>query len=467
MAMAGQPQWQQQWMSTAAVLLRRQPMQALYLALAFFALITVIAHQRQPITPDDIADTPPPLGYLEGDSGDPLAVAPAPAPAPVLAVPSDMPGNLSGSVAPEEPQAAHWLEYRVRRGDTMDSVLRAINSDDAMRAYLVAQKMKTYTRLRRGSVVYFQQRKDGQLQRLLYKTSPDYYFTAGRDADGALWAKEEAPRTTSTRHARGGTIDSSLYAATAAAGISEAAADRLVQVLETQIDFYRDVRRGDTFRVLYDSQRDEHGDEIAAGNVLAFEYDNKLESRPRRIRGVYYNDGYYTPAGESLQRAFLPAPLKYRRISSRFSHRRLHPVLKRYRPHRGVDYAAPSGTPVHSTADGTVSLVDKQRGYGRVVMIKHFGIYTTVYAHLRAFKKGIRRGRTVKQGEVIGYVGQSGLATGPHLHYEFRVRGKHKDPLSAVLPKQLPALTGEKLEAFKRHAAPLFAELDAIAPQQG
>ncbi|MCH9705712.1 MAG: M23 family metallopeptidase, partial [Proteobacteria bacterium] len=137
--------------------------------------------------------------------------------------------------------------------------------------------------------------------------------------------------------------------------------------------------------------------------------------------------------------------------------------LKRWRSHRGVDYAAASGTPVHATADGIVTRVANERGYGKVIMLQHFNIYTTVYAHLRAFRKGIKRGKRVKQGDVIGYVGQTGLATGPHLHYEFRIRGKHKNPLSAILPKQLPALKDKPLARFQQYSNALFSELDSIA----
>lgn len=449
---------------TLAMTVWRPPLRAFYLALLLLLLIAFYAQPRQgSLLFDEITEETVPGLYID----EPLPERDGFADGGVT---DDAAAEFAAAPPPQP--AVRWLEYRVRRGDTMDRVLRAIHADAEIRNYLLQQKMETYRKLRIGSIVYFQQDSSGRLQEMLYKTSPQYYFKAGRDALGRLWAKEEPPETETVRYMGAGLIDSSLYAATAAAGMSNIASDRLVQVLETQIDFYRQTRQGDSFRVIYDTQRDEYGDEVAVGDIdiVAFEYDSKLEARPRRIRGVYYQNGdisgYYTPDGENLQRAFLPAPLKYRRISSRFTNRRFHPVLKRWRPHRGVDYAAPSGTPVHATADGVVTRVDRQRGYGNVVMIKHFNIYTTVYAHLRGFRKGIRRGKHVKQGEVIGYVGQTGLSTGPHLHYEFRVRGKHKDPLSEVIPKQLPPLKGEALENYKRHSAPIFAELDQLTVQQ-
>ena len=448
----------------AAQFLRRPPMQAFFIAAAFFTLSVLSPQVLAPRAPDDVLDDSP-ITYWE----EPYSLELLPPEGADAAADADDATALAA--ATPAPAAASWLEYRVRRGDTMDRVLRAIKADDEMRDYLLRQKMKTYRRLRIKSTVFFQQDDSGRVTKILYKTNPDYYFSAGRDGSGALWAHEKPPVVETQRRADGGVIDSSLYAATAAAGMTNVASDKLVQVLETQIDFFRDVRKGDTFRAVYQISRDEHGDVIQAGEILAFEYDSKLEARPRRIRGVYYENGdlsgYYTPEGVSLQRAFLPAPLKYRRISSKFSPRRFHPVLKKWRPHRGVDYAAPSGTPVYSTADGEVIKVERQRGYGNVVFIRHFGKYTTVYAHLRAFKRGIRRGVRVKQGQVIGYVGQTGLATGPHLHYEFRVHGKHKNPLTAVLPKQLPPLKGELLQDFQNYSAPLFAEMEQIALQAG
>lgn len=388
-----------------------------------------------------------------------------------LAIENEVEEETAGA----EDEAAQWLEYRIRRGDTMEAALRAINADDGLRAYMVERKLKSHRRLRRGDTLYFRLDKDGRVVELLYKTAPEYYLTAGVDDEGNYWAREDPPEARTVRHYRGGTLgDSAPYntldAVAGAVGMSSAARYKLIAVLETQIDFFREPRPGDEFRVVYEEKRDVHGDLLETGRILAFEYDSRHERNARVIVGAYFDDeklgGYYRPDGESLQPAFLPAPLKFRRVSSRFTNRRFHPILKRWRPHRGVDYAARSGTPVYATADGVVSLVQKQRGYGRVVMIKHYNdLYTTLYAHLRAFAKGMRRGRRVRQGEVIGYVGQSGLSTGPHLHYEFRVRGKHRDPLSVSVPKQKPPLTAEALAQFRRDSEALFAGLDSVAPK--
>lgn len=356
-----------------------------------------------------------------------------------------------------------WLEYRIRRNDTMESVLKNIGADEEALNYLLAKKFKTYRRLRRGDYLQFRLNDSRQLAELRYKTSPEYYFWAGRDESG--WNATEAPPVLMTvTRATGGVIDSTLFEAADDAGFSESGVNALIVALETHIDFYRDLRKNDSFRAVYTETTDEDGKPTGDADLLAFEYISlRRPDEPRVIRGAQAeNGGYYSPEGESMQGAFLRAPLKFRRISSRFTHRRFHPVLKRWRPHRGVDYAARSGTPVRATADGEIFKIEKQRGYGNVIMIRHLNVYTTVYAHLRGFAKGMRRGRKVQQGEVIGYVGSTGLSTGPHLHYEFRVRGKHKDPLSEAVPRRLPPLKGRTLDEFKTHSAGFFAQLDEI-----
>ena len=378
-------------------------------------------------------------------------------------LPQPAPGDYTAPQRETAESAPAWLEYTIRRGDTMARILNKIGADKDARDFLLAQKLKSYRLLRRGDRLQFRL-EDGRLHELLYKTSPDFYMHASRDANGQWHADESPPKLTVVSRRAGGVIESSLFAAADRAGFSDGAIDLLINALETQVDFHRDTRPGDSFRAIYDEKLDEDGESIGGEELLAFEYISlRNPKKPRMIRGVRHDGEYYSPEGESLRGAFLRAPLKFRRISSRFTHRRLHPVLKKWRAHRGVDYAARSGTPVHSTADGIVSSVARQRGYGKVVMIEHMKIYTTVYAHLSRFAKGIRRGSRVQQGQVIGYVGQTGLATGPHLHYEFRVRGKHKDPLSAAVPKVLPPLKGDALRTFQDAATPMFAQLDTIA----
>ena len=382
---------------------------------------------------------------------------------------ADIPPELleeTFATAPDDvaPKPIPWLEYQIRRGDTMEKILNNIGADKETTKIFVAQKLKSYRLLRRGERLLFRQ-QEGNLSEVLYKTSPDYYLTAKRDEKG-IWQIAEAPPTLETvERAAGGRIISSLFEAADKAGLSDSAINLLIESLETQVDFYRDTRKNDTFRIVYTEDYDEYGEALSAKNLLAVEYINLLNpNKPRIIRAAWSPEhkGYYTENGESIQGAFLRAPLKFRRISSRFTNRRYHPVLKKWRAHRGVDYAAATGAPVRATANGTIIKVAKERGYGRVIFIKHFNIYTTVYAHLSRFASTIRKGRSVTQGQVIGYVGQSGLATGPHLHYEFRARGVYKDPLSTAIPKVLPPLRGDDLSTFKKTAALLFAELDKV-----
>ena len=371
----------------------------------------------------------------------------------------------SPSLSPEadaEPEPEPWLEYRIRRNDTLARILDRIGADDEAKRFLLSQKMKSYRRLRRGDSVQFRL-KDGRLAELQYKTSPEYYLRAGRGDDGQLWAREDPPELSVAEERRGGVIGEGegLFVAADRAGVDDRVIQTLIDLLETRVDFYRGVWAGDSFRVVYEVKADADGEVADAGRVLAFEFVN----RGVPIRGAWSESagGYYDRDGAAMKSAFLSAPLKYNRISSKFSPRRFHPVLKKWRPHRGVDYAAPRGTPVRATADGVVTFAGKKGGYGNLILASHFKIYTTAYGHLHRFAKGIRKGRRVSQGEVIGYVGSTGLSTGPHLHYEFRVRGVHRDPLSARVPKQLPPLTGEALAKFKAETESVWARLDGVA----
>ena len=218
---------------------------------------------------------------------------------------------------------------------------------------------------------------------------------------------------------------------------------------------------GDRFALVFEEQFKD-GEKIGEGPILAAEFTN----RGRRIRTVRYVDPtghteYFSADGRSMRKAFLRTPVNFTRISSRFSFNRRHPILHKMRAHRGVDYAAPRGTAVKASGDGRVVFAGRNGGYGRTVILKHGSTYTTLYSHLARFAKGIRSGKRVGQGQVIGYVGSTGLATGPHLHYEFRVRGVHRDPLKVKLPQAAP-LAEEYLADFTTKAEPLFANLDLI-----
>ncbi|MGH8305563.1 MAG: peptidoglycan DD-metalloendopeptidase family protein, partial [Steroidobacteraceae bacterium] len=262
-----------------------------------------------------------------------------------------------------------------------------------------------------------------------------------------------------TRTVRG-TIDSSLFEAVAAAGAHDQTAVALADIFGWDIDFVLDVRTGDSFVVTYQEiWRD--GTYVKDGPIEAAEFVNQ----GREYRAVRYTDpeggtGYYTPDGRSLHKEFLRAPLQFTHVSSRFNSARLHPILNRIRAHKGVDYAAPVGTPVKAAGDGVIRFAGRNGGYGNMVEIQHSRSITTVYGHLSRFAHGTRVGAHVTQGTVIAFVGMTGLATGPHLHYEYRVNGVFKNPQTVVLPGA-PPLNPKLAQDFHRHADPLLASLEA------
>ena len=258
----------------------------------------------------------------------------------------------------------------------------------------------------------------------------------------------------------GGVIRDSLFLSGQAAGLSDNLIMQLADIYGWDIDFIMDIRNGDRFNVIYE-EKYKNLEKVTEGPVLAAEFINQ----GRKIRAVRYQreDGtadYYTDTGANMRKAFLRSPLKFSRISSHFNLRRKHPILNRIRAHKGVDYAAPTGTPIKVTGDGVIHHLGNKGGYGKTIIVKHGNKYSTLYAHLSRYKKGLRRGRPVKQGQVIGYVGKSGLATGPHLHYEFLVHGAHRNPLTVALPKAEGVPVAE-MDQFKTRTTHLFAMLDA------
>lgn len=257
-----------------------------------------------------------------------------------------------------------------------------------------------------------------------------------------------------------GNIQNSLFVDAHRAGLSDRLILQLAKIFAWDIDFALNLRQGDHFTVVYDALYSKKGVPIREGNILAAEFINQ----GRRFIALRYTTpdgktGYFTPDGRSLHKAFLRTPVQFSYISSRFNLHRKHPILNRVRAHKGVDYAAPIGTPIKAAGDGKVTFSGWHGGYGRFIVLKHGLAYSTAYGHLSRFAPSIHVGATVKQGQVIGYVGKSGLATGPHLHYEFRVNGRHKNPLTVKLPSARP-IDKKYLADFKSKTSPLFAQLN-------
>jgi murein DD-endopeptidase MepM/ murein hydrolase activator NlpD len=259
---------------------------------------------------------------------------------------------------------------------------------------------------------------------------------------------------------RTGEIASSLFAATDAAGVPDNVASQIADIFAGDVDFQRDLRRGDRFTVAYEMFYHE-GRPIRSGRLLAADFTNQR----RTYRAIWFQQadgpgGYYSPDGKNLHKAFLRSPLEYSRISSGFGMRN-HPILQQWRAHKGVDYAAPIGTRVRATGDGVVDFAGQRNGYGNVIVLRHNGGYSTYYAHLNGFARGVHRGVRVAQGDIIGYVGQSGWATGPHLHYEFHVRNEYRNPLTLAMPAANP-VPHHLLIAFFQASQPLAAQLDLL-----
>lgn len=256
-------------------------------------------------------------------------------------------------------------------------------------------------------------------------------------------------------------INDSLFLAGKKAGLTDNLIMQLVAVYGWDIDFALDIREGDSFTVIYEEQYKD-GVKVSDGPIIAAEFVNR--NTPLRAIRYRHDDGrvdYYADNGDAMRKAFLRTPVELARISSRFNLKRRHPILNKIRAHKGVDYAASTGTPIKATGDGTVIHAGKKGGYGRTVILKHGGKYSTLYAHMHRYAKGVRTGSRVKQGQIIGYVGKSGLATGPHLHYEFRVNGVHRNPLTVKLPK-VESINKKHLAEFKLKINPMLVELNRI-----
>jgi len=319
--------------------------------------------------------------------------------------------------------------------------------------------MRPFRLLAPGTIVQTRIDQSGKLLSFGYLTERDTLLSVDRVGEG-FQTFEEPVELTRRIEMKAGQITTSLFAATDAAGIPDGVAVQLADIFGGDGDFHRDLRSGDRFAVVYESLSF-GGRAVRAARVLAAEFSSRKQS----FRAVGFQDasgkgGYYTPEGENLRKVFLRSPLEFSRITSGFGFRR-HPILQQWRAHQGVDYGAPPGTKVKATGDGVVAFAGPKQGYGNLVVLRHYGGYSTYYAHLRGFSRGLKPGKRVLQGETIGYVGQTGWATGPHLHYEFRVHDQNRNPLTMVFESAQPLLQIE-LPAFKRAAAPMLSRLDLL-----
>lgn len=360
------------------------------------------------------------------------------------------------------PEPAAWTQIRIARGQSLSNVFEeaGLPPQDWMLMTRLGGDSAQLKKLKAGDVLNMRI-VSGRLEELTYAIDETRTLSVRRRGVGyestTLTAALERRQAESV-----GEIRSSLFADGRKAGMSNRMILEFADIFGYDIDFAQDLQEGDRFAVVYENILKD-GRKLREGDILAAEFTNQGKT----YRAVRYVDsegraGYYTPSGESLRKAFIRTPVDFVRISSGFNLQRRHPILNIIRAHKGVDYAAATGTPVHTTGDGKIEFVGRKGGYGNVIIVRHSGNNQTLYAHLSRFKPGMNVGAKVRQGQIIGFVGSSGLATAPHLHYEFLVNGLHKNPVTVTLPRAVP-LNAQTLVQFRALTAPLVAKIDALS----
>ena len=373
----------------------------------------------------------------------------------------DLPNPVRAAVdAPETVarDAHYWREERILRGDTLGRVLARLGVDDAEALAFVRldPAARPLYRLRPGRALRVETTADGRFVSLRFVTDNGELLAIGRDGGG--FAATAMPAPVEVRwEAAAAEIESSLFATADAINLPDAVTLQIADVFAGDIDFYHDLRWGDRFSVVYE-MRYLDGEPAGAGRIVAAEFTSRgATSRAYLWRDAAGIAAYYNEDALPLRRMFLRSPMEFSRIASGFSMARVHPILQEWRAHKGVDFSAPLGTPVRATGNGNVLFAGTKNGYGNVIHVGHQGQFSTLYAHLSRFAPQIGPGARVAQGEVIGYVGQTGWATGPHLHYEFRVGDEQRDPMTIAFPNALP-LYGSNRRSF-------FAGIDVAAAQ--
>ncbi|MBS7725478.1 peptidoglycan DD-metalloendopeptidase family protein [Pseudomonas lalucatii] len=348
----------------------------------------------------------------------------------------------------------------VANGDTLSTVFAKVGlSANALHEVLNSSKeAKRFSRLKVGQQLEFKLTADGGLESLRSKLNDLESISLAKTDSGFAFKRDLVKPEVRSAYAHG-VINSSLFLAAKRAGLSHGLTMDLANIFGYDIDFAMDIREGDEFELLYEEKVVE-GKKVGSGDILSARFTN----RGKTFTAVRYTDkqgntSYYGADGTSMRKAFIRTPVDFARISSRFSNGRRHPILNKIRAHKGVDYAAPRGTPIKAAGDGKIALAGRKGGYGNTVVIQHGSRYRTLYAHMQGFAKGIRTGGSVKQGQIIGYIGTTGLSTGPHLHYEFQVNGTHVDPLSQKLPMADP-IAGNEKQRFLQLSKPLMARMD-------
>jgi len=362
-------------------------------------------------------------------------------------------------VAPEKKAPGH-REVIVSKGDTLSTLFEKVGLPAAAVHEVLAsdKQAKQFSQLKHGQKLEFELNSQGQLTNLHSKVSDVETITLTKNDKGYVFNRVTAKPTVRTAYVHG-VINSSLSQSAARAGLSHSLTMDMASVFGYDVDFAQDIRQGDEFDVIYE-QKVVNGKAVGNGPILSARFTNRGKTYTAvRYTNKQGNSSYYTADGNSMRKAFIRTPVDFARISSKFSMGRKHPILNKIRAHKGVDYAAPRGTPIKAAGDGKVLLAGRRGGYGNTVIIQHGNTYRTLYGHMQGFAKGVKTGGTVKQGQVIGYIGTTGLSTGPHLHYEFQVNGVHVDPLGQKLPMADPIAKSERAR-FLAQSQPLMARMD-------
>jgi len=355
------------------------------------------------------------------------------------------------------------VEYTFTQGDTFYEVL--LNLDfSPQEIFQVTESSKKIYNLKKikpeNTMTLRINPTNHTLERLEYSLDDQYMLVVTKTDQGYCASKEEITFDIKLRTI-GGTIKSSLYEDGSEVGCSPQLILNFADIFAWDVDFFSDLRKDDSFKLLFEEIY-RGGEFVKYGKILAAEFTN----REKRFRAFYFEDAkgrgsYYNDNGSSVNREFLKSPLRYSRISSRFSKRRFHPILRIYRPHSGVDYAAPTGTPVEATCDGKIIFIGWKKDYGKCIKIRHNHIYTSFYGHLSRYAKGMKQGKRVKQGQVIGYVGTTGLATGPHLDYRLKKRGRFIDPLKFKSPR-IRSISEALHPQFEKNRRQLLVKLEQL-----
>ncbi len=362
-------------------------------------------------------------------------------------------------------QETPWRTITIRSGDNLSKIFKkmGLKASELQAIVDIGQDVSILRKISVGKKLGLQISPDGDLLALSYNKNALNSLLVTKNEDGfvAFHEVSNPEIITAFQTARISTDSPSLYHAGKKAGLSDNIIMKLSHIFQWDISFALDLRKGDTFAVIYEEIYVE-GEKVKEGDILAAQFQNMGKT----YSAVLFEDesgfkNYYTPEGRSMRKAFLRDPVHFSHISSNFNLRRLHPIHKRVMPHRGIDYAANKGTPVVASGDGKVTIARQNNASGKYIVIRHGEQYTTKYLHLSGFARGIRAGRTVKQGQTIGYVGETGWATAPHLHYEFLVSGVHRNPKTVKLPKASPVIASN-MDKFKSSTSSMLLRLASI-----